>query len=398
MAVSRTAPENRSYDMAQPSPYNRAFNFSNYQAGSPTTPLPGSQVDIELSRVKLVTDQIRAALASIQRDDLALANRSVGIDQLKAEVTIGINSPTAWATATTYIANDTVFYQYKFYKCLSSHTSGTFSTDLAASKWLELADFSATQQSALILYDNTTSGLTATNMQAAMDELVASVLVTSVHGRAGNVVAASGDYDADQITFDPTGLTMTDATDLQEALEDIDAAAQPLDADLTAIAGLSSAGLVARVGSGSASARTITGTSNRITVTNGDGVSGNPTLDVGSTVALLGTEDQALTGGAAVTSKQLGTAGVVSSGTVTVDVGDRPLQDYTNNGAHSLDVSSAHGVTVLDITNGASAGAITTSAFAKVTGDAFTTTNGHKFTCTVKNGPAGKLLFVQAMQ
>ncbi|MCX7349753.1 MAG: hypothetical protein NTZ54_09590, partial [Alphaproteobacteria bacterium] len=42
-------------------------------------------------------------------------------------------------------------------------------------------------------------------------------------------------------------------------------------------------------------ARTITGTTNRITITNGDGVAGNPTLDIASsyagqnTIATLGT-------------------------------------------------------------------------------------------------------------
>lgn len=52
---------------------------------------------------------------------------------------------------------------------------------------------------------------------------------------------------------------------------------QPLDSDLTAIAALSSTGLVARTGSGTAAARTITGGSG-VTVTNGSGVSGNPTI------------------------------------------------------------------------------------------------------------------------
>lgn len=54
---------------------------------------------------------------------------------------------------------------------------------------------------------------------------------------------------------------------------------QPLDADLTAVAGLSSAGLLARTGAGTAAARTLTGSAGRVTVTNGDGVSGNPTID-----------------------------------------------------------------------------------------------------------------------
>lgn len=60
---------------------------------------------------------------------------------------------------------------------------------------------------------------------------------------------------------------------------------QPLDAELTALAGLSSTGLIAKTGAGAAVERTITGTTNVITVTNGNGVSGNPTLTVGSLVA-----------------------------------------------------------------------------------------------------------------
>lgn len=53
---------------------------------------------------------------------------------------------------------------------------------------------------------------------------------------------------------------------------------QAADSDLTAIAALASNGVIARTGTGTAAVRTITGTSNQITVTNGDGVSGNPTL------------------------------------------------------------------------------------------------------------------------
>jgi hypothetical protein len=52
---------------------------------------------------------------------------------------------------------------------------------------------------------------------------------------------------------------------------------QAYDADLGAVAGLATTGIIARTGAGTASTRTITGGTG-LTVTNGDGVSGNPTL------------------------------------------------------------------------------------------------------------------------
>ena len=58
---------------------------------------------------------------------------------------------------------------------------------------------------------------------------------------------------------------------------------------------LATSGIVARTAANTVTARTITGTTNRITVTNGDGVSGNPTLDIASsyvgqnTITTLGT-------------------------------------------------------------------------------------------------------------
>ncbi len=53
---------------------------------------------------------------------------------------------------------------------------------------------------------------------------------------------------------------------------------QPLDAELTAIAAMPGNGIITKTGAGAATTRTITGTTNQITVTNGDGVSGNPTI------------------------------------------------------------------------------------------------------------------------
>jgi hypothetical protein len=114
----------------------------------------------------------------------------------------------------------------------------------------------------------------------------------------------------------------------------------------------------------------------------------------GSTVALLGTEDQILTGGFRVTSKDLGT---ITTGTLTLDPGDRALQHAINGGAFTLAPGSNTGSILLDITNNGSAGAITTSGWTKVVG-AFDTVNGNKFRCHASIGQGGSLLTIQEMQ
>ena len=74
-----------------------------------------------------------------------------------------------------------------------------------------------------------------------------------------------------------------------------DSAYQPIDSDLTSLSGLSTTGLISRTGSGTSSTRTLTGTAGRITVSNGNGVSGNPTVNLDtsyvgqSTITTLGT-------------------------------------------------------------------------------------------------------------
>lgn len=63
---------------------------------------------------------------------------------------------------------------------------------------------------------------------------------------------------------------------------------QAQDADLQALADNATNGLLARTGAGTAAARTITGTANEITVGNGDGVSGNPTVSLPATLSFAG--------------------------------------------------------------------------------------------------------------
>ena len=59
---------------------------------------------------------------------------------------------------------------------------------------------------------------------------------------------------------------------------------QAWDADLDALAALATNGILVRTGPGTAETRTILGTAGNIVVTNGDGVAGDPILDVGANV------------------------------------------------------------------------------------------------------------------
>jgi len=114
--------------------YAASTDFSDFQNLNPTTPLPGTNVDVEFTNIGLSINALNANLQALQQTNGQL-KRVVGLDQLKTEVSIGINTPTNWLTATLYESSDCVIYLGDIYRCLVTHTSGTFATDLAAQKW-----------------------------------------------------------------------------------------------------------------------------------------------------------------------------------------------------------------------------------------------------------------------
>ena len=132
--------------MAQPTPYSRLYNFTDYQTVNPTTPLPANQLDNELNAVALTVGQIRSNIALIQRNDGQLANESVTPDSLSAATLALIHQGEytprgTWATATAYDAGDVVNFNAATYLALTDHTSGaTFAADLASGKWLLIAN------------------------------------------------------------------------------------------------------------------------------------------------------------------------------------------------------------------------------------------------------------------
>jgi hypothetical protein len=75
--------------------------------------------------------------------------------------------------------------------------------------------------------------------------------------------------------------------------------------------------------------------------------------------------------------------GTQSTGTYTPDQDGGNMKRIVNGGAFTLAPPTDDCCIIVQITNNASAGAITTSGFSGVFGDAFTTTDGDDFICTI---------------
>lgn len=85
------------------------------------------------------------------------------------------------------------------------------------------------------------------------------------------------------------------------------------------ITGFSGTGLLTRTGAGLYAFRTNTGTANRITVTNGDGIAGNPTFDIAATYV----------GQTSITTLGTITTGVWNGTTITAGFGGTGISTYT---------------------------------------------------------------------
>lgn len=139
--------------------------------------------------------------------------------------------------------------------------------------------------------------------------------------------------------------------------------AQPLDATLTALAAYNTNGILTQTAADTFVGRTLTGTSNRVVITNGNGVSGNPTFDVGTDVVVL-------TGAQTLSSKTL-TSPIINFGSdANGDIMTRQSGNYAR-----LAIGSTDGM-VLGIVSGLPAWvtsgdvllSTTTSINAKTTG------------------------------
>ena len=168
--------------MAQPTPYTLSYDFVGFQASNPSTPLPADKIEIEFGAIEITLGEVLDNLALIQRDDGRLKNQSVHAAALDDDVIAmisGFNPRGAWATATAYAVNDLVTKDGVTYVTLVAHTSGTFSTDLAANKWMALGGQS-------------TANLTCVDLSASGDITVGDDLIVTDDATIGGDLAVTG--------------------------------------------------------------------------------------------------------------------------------------------------------------------------------------------------------------
>lgn len=90
--------------------------------------------------------------------------------------------------------------------------------------------------------------------------------------------------------------------------------------------------------------------------------------------------------------------GTQTTGTLAPNEANGNMQKAVNGGAHTLAPPANDSTMVIQYTNNASAGAITTSGFTLVDGDSLTTTDGDDFFLYITNSDTFSLLTVKALQ
>ena len=126
---------------------------------------------------------------------------------------------------------------------------------------------------------------------------------------AGQVTAGAG------LTKTGSTLDVGAGTGIQVNADDIALAPS----NVLSLFNLATSGIVARTAANTVTARNITGTTNRITITHGDGVSGNPTLDIASSYA----------GQSTITTLGTVTTGTWNASTIAVGYGGTGVSTLT---------------------------------------------------------------------
>ena len=224
--------------MPQPTPYSRATDFSSEEAAAVAgrSTVRTAALDAELDALQTNLEGLNANIEVLQRDDGELRDGIVKLSALAGEIrallTINGGAPRGnWVTATAYALRDVVTQSGNTYLCAIPHTSSTFATDLAASRW-QLVTLGAAPIASSIAF-SPASGLTSTDVQNAIAEeaTIRSGAIGALSLDLANTLTAS--KGAAMVGY--RGRSVRDKLDEGISVEDFRQAGDPVDDDAPAI-------------------------------------------------------------------------------------------------------------------------------------------------------------------
>lgn len=305
--------------MAYPTKYTRQYDFVTFQNGSPNTPLPADKVNADYNFVEQSIDEIVDFLKLFTRSDGQIANAIVGADQLSPAVLAALSSFSV-GTVTTLAAGSSAtvtntgtslnpVLAFGIPRGADGAGSGDVSkvgtpVDGQIGVWTgngtiegdAALTFDTTDDSlviaasgnlkfgAVIILDDAAGTMTLSNIdaldatteatiEAAIDTLAN---LTSIQG----VAFTFGAYAATLLN-NANEAAFKAAANLEAGVD-----FQAYDATLAALAAYNTNGLVVQTAADTFAGRTIAGTASQISVANGDGVLGNPTLSLPASITV----------------------------------------------------------------------------------------------------------------